>query len=257
MLIDWFTVLAQIFNFLILVYLLKRFLYGRIIAAMNEREERIATRLEEAEKKKQEADQERKSYLQKNNEYDAKCESLFANARQEAEEQKKEFMEGARREIEELKKRWHDSLREEKKTFLSNLRKSAEQQIYAIASKALSDLSNSGLEQSIIDTFIRKIKELDHDELDRLRKIIKSSSHEATISSAFEISDDKQQKVTREISGVTGETVDIKYITSQELICGIEFKVNNYKVEWNLKDYIKTLEEEVDRAIEEEVTRQK
>ncbi len=49
MLINWFTVLAQIVNFLILVYLLKRFLYGPIIRAMQEREKKIARRLQDAE----------------------------------------------------------------------------------------------------------------------------------------------------------------------------------------------------------------
>jgi F-type H+-transporting ATPase subunit b len=38
--IDWFTLVAQIANFLILVALLKHFLYNRIIKAMDEREKR-------------------------------------------------------------------------------------------------------------------------------------------------------------------------------------------------------------------------
>ena len=66
MLINWFTVIAQIVNFLILVFLLKYFLYDRIVKAMDEREQRIQLRLKEAEEKKQEADQEARSYLEKN-----------------------------------------------------------------------------------------------------------------------------------------------------------------------------------------------
>ena len=45
MLIDWFTVAAQAVNFLILVWLLKRFLYKPVLAAIDEREKRIATQL--------------------------------------------------------------------------------------------------------------------------------------------------------------------------------------------------------------------
>ena len=52
MLINWFTVAAQIVNFLILVALLKRFLYGPIVAAMSAREGRIAAQLTEAQRKK-------------------------------------------------------------------------------------------------------------------------------------------------------------------------------------------------------------
>ena len=53
--IDWFTVVAQIVNFLILVWLLKKFLYGPIIRAMDDRERRIASRLEEANARERQA----------------------------------------------------------------------------------------------------------------------------------------------------------------------------------------------------------
>ncbi len=55
MLIDWFTVGAQALNFLILVWLMKRFLYKPILHAIDEREKRIATELANADKKKAEA----------------------------------------------------------------------------------------------------------------------------------------------------------------------------------------------------------
>jgi len=60
--IDYFTIFAQIINFLVLVLLLKHFLYGRIIKAMDEREKRIESQLQEAAKKKKEADEEADSY---------------------------------------------------------------------------------------------------------------------------------------------------------------------------------------------------
>ena len=46
--IDWLTVAAQIVNFLVLVWLLQRFLYRPITEAMARREERIESRLSEA-----------------------------------------------------------------------------------------------------------------------------------------------------------------------------------------------------------------
>jgi F-type H+-transporting ATPase subunit b len=52
MLIDWFTVGAQVVNFLILVWLLKRFLYKPILHAIDERERRIAKELADADTKK-------------------------------------------------------------------------------------------------------------------------------------------------------------------------------------------------------------
>ena len=65
MLINWFTVIAQIVNFLILVVLLKYLLYNRIVRAMDERESKIQSRLKEAEEKEEAAEREAESFRQK------------------------------------------------------------------------------------------------------------------------------------------------------------------------------------------------
>ena len=62
MLINWFTVCAQAINFLILVWLLKRFLYKPILHAIDEREKGIAAQLADAEAKKAEAQKDRDDF---------------------------------------------------------------------------------------------------------------------------------------------------------------------------------------------------
>jgi F-type H+-transporting ATPase subunit b len=52
MLIDWFTVVAQVLNFLILVWLLKRFLYRPILNAIDVREKRIAAEVADARRRR-------------------------------------------------------------------------------------------------------------------------------------------------------------------------------------------------------------
>ena len=55
MLIDWFTVGAQALNFLILVWLMKRFLFKPVLDAIDAREKRIAAAIADADQKKAEA----------------------------------------------------------------------------------------------------------------------------------------------------------------------------------------------------------
>ncbi|MDP3428826.1 MAG: F0F1 ATP synthase subunit B, partial [Desulfomicrobium sp.] len=57
MLIDWFTVGAQVVNFLVLVWLMKRFLYKPILGAIDAREERIAKELADGQRMQAEAAQ--------------------------------------------------------------------------------------------------------------------------------------------------------------------------------------------------------
>ena len=53
--IDWITVAAQIANFLVLVWLLKRFLYRPILDGIDAREAEIANRMQEAVRAKDKA----------------------------------------------------------------------------------------------------------------------------------------------------------------------------------------------------------
>jgi F-type H+-transporting ATPase subunit b len=66
MLIDWFTVCAQALNFLILVWLMKRYLYKPVLAAIDAREKRIAGELTAADAKKADAQKEHDTFQQKN-----------------------------------------------------------------------------------------------------------------------------------------------------------------------------------------------
>jgi F-type H+-transporting ATPase subunit b len=94
--IDWFTVSAQIINFLILVFLLKKFLYGPIIRAMDKREEKIAGRLNDAGQKQEEAQKEIKRYRKKNEDFESQRADMLAEAKTAAEQQEKQLIAMAR-----------------------------------------------------------------------------------------------------------------------------------------------------------------
>ena len=64
MLIDWFTVGAQLLNFLILVWLMKRFLYQPVLDAIAAREQKIAAELADAAATKAEAHQQQDEFQQ-------------------------------------------------------------------------------------------------------------------------------------------------------------------------------------------------
>ncbi len=95
--IDWFTVIAQVINFLILVWLLKRFLYKPILHAIDEREKGIATQLAQAEAKKAEAQQERDDFQHKNEAFDQERAALLKKATDEAQAERQRLLDEARK----------------------------------------------------------------------------------------------------------------------------------------------------------------
>ena len=94
--IDWLTVTAQILNFLVLAWLLKRFLYRPVIDAMTQREQRIATRLAQAAQREAQAQAEARTYSDKVAAFDRDRQAQLAQAREAAEHERRSLLESAR-----------------------------------------------------------------------------------------------------------------------------------------------------------------
>jgi len=103
MLIDWFTVLAQIVNFLILIFLLKRFLYGPITKAMEEREKKIATAVEQANSAEKKAKQHSEELAMEKQIFLEAREQILAEAKREIHTWQGNTLKEARLEVEDLR----------------------------------------------------------------------------------------------------------------------------------------------------------
>src|SRR5580698_8172580 len=109
MLIDWFTIGAQALNFLILVWLLKRFLYKPILNAIDEREKGIATQLAEADAKQAEAQKERDDFQHKNEAIDQERAALLRKATDEAHAERQRLLDEARKDVDSLRAQRQDA----------------------------------------------------------------------------------------------------------------------------------------------------
>ncbi len=250
MLINWFTVTAQVINFLVLVYLLKRFLYGPIIKAMDEREKRIALRLEEGQRKKNEAEREVERYLKKNRDLDNRREALLSEIKEEADARRKELMNEARNQVDAVRDKWYEAIEREKEAFLQDLRQRAGRQTCAIARQALKDLANIDLEHHIVLVFIERLRNLDKEELEAIKESFQKSGGRVNLRSAFEIPQEMIRQIAEALQNHGADPVDLQLKVSSDVICGIELKVHGRKIAWSLEDYLETLEEALVEALE-------
>src|SRR5580704_6043927 len=113
--IDWFTVVAQAINFLILVWLLKRFLYKPILHAIDEREHGIATQLAEAKATQVESQQERDDFQHKNDAFERERAALFQKATGEAKAERQRLLEDARHEADTVRAKRQEALQNEQR----------------------------------------------------------------------------------------------------------------------------------------------
>jgi len=250
--IDWFVFLAQIFNFLLLMYLLKRFLYGRIIKAMDDREAKIASRFAEAEDLKVKANEEAELYEKRNRMLHEKKEIMLNEATMAADAKRKELMDQVRRDVDAVKARWQDMLVREQDAFFYDLRQRAAKQLYATARKALADLADVELEERIVDEFIRRVKALDEEKSVQIRKAISGGGNKVIIQSAFGIAEPRQAQIEEALKKQITNGFTIRYLKQPDIVSGIELRVNGHKIAWSLNEYLETLVESLTETLQKE-----
>lgn len=245
MLIDWFTVIAQIFNFLILVALLKRFLYRPILKAMDEREAKIAARLEEAREAVALAERKGQDYAEKLQELEARRADLMAAAAAEAEARRKELLHEAREEVMSRRTAWHEALQKEKAVFFDELRKHAGAKFLQVARHALGELAGVELEQRIVSVFLERLQRLaDGSNTEALQSILRTGSQVA-VTSSFEIPPDVREALENTFRSRISPECTFRYELSDALLCGIEIKTDGVRIAWSLQDYLSELEKDL------------
>lgn len=250
MLMDWFTVVAQIVNFLILVALLKYFLYDRIIQAMDDRESRIQGRLDEAQKKSNQAEEAAESYREKQRKLESERQEIMDQAKQEAEKERKELARKAREEGENLRVRWRESVQKEKERFLRDLRQMAAKEVYGITRQALKDLADSDIEEQVAETFLSRMKSMPSEEKDQMGKAIRNNENRVRIASGFELASGTRQKITRAVRDELSKKAEVTYETDTDLIMGLEVKGHGEKLAWSAENYLEDLEHKAQNMLE-------
>ncbi|MCX7193832.1 MAG: F0F1 ATP synthase subunit B [Proteobacteria bacterium] len=246
MLIDWFTVIAQIVNFLILLWLLKRFLYSPILNAIDAREKRIAGELADADAKKAEAQKEREDFKFKNDTFDDLQAGLLKKAMDEVTTERARLIEAARNEADSLRIKQQEQLRVEYENLSVEIARRTRAEAFAIARKALTDLAGMSLEARMVEVFVQRLLALDG--LDKQRLGALSPSAPVLVRSAFDLSEELRFMIENAI--VESMASSVRFETVPELISGIELIMQGQKVAWSIADYLASIEKSAGAVVQ-------
>jgi F-type H+-transporting ATPase subunit b len=242
--IYWFTVVAQIINFLILVWLLKRFLYKPILNAIDKREEKIAAELEDAAAKAAEAEKEQNEFRRKNEEFDRQKNKMKDSAASEVSRERDRLLEGAKHEAAELRRKLSGEILELRRQAKDAVAKNIKKEVFAISEKTLSDLASTSLQEQSVRTFIARLEALDDSERREVVSAFESRQEPVIVRSAIELSPDLRTEIENSVDRLIGTNGGIRFDTAPELICGVELVAGGYKLEWNISDYLNLLDQD-------------
>lgn len=249
MLIDWFTVIAQVVNFLILVWLLKHFLYRPILNAIDAREQRIAAEIAEADAKKTEALKERDEFQQKNEEFDEQRSVRMNQVIEEAKTERARLLDVARLESEDLRTKLHEALKSEQYGLNDALSLRAREEVFAIARKVLTDLAGTALEDRMTTIFLARLRALNDAGMADLKSAFAASTGPLLVRTAFKLPKEQSAAIETASKEILGSDRQIKFVTAPDLVSGIEISADGQKIAWSISDYLAALANSVDSLL--------
>ncbi|GGW57232.1 F0F1 ATP synthase subunit delta [Alishewanella tabrizica] len=249
MAIDWFTVGAQILNFLILVWLLKRFLYQPILEAIDAREKRIADALKSADTIQRTAQQAHDEFAQKNAEFDMEKQTLLQQAKAAADTERASLIAAAREQADALSVTLQQTLAREQHAIHIALQNLASDEVFAIARNVLTDLAGVSLEQCITETFIAKLDTIDGDNKRDFINAMSGDKQHIRVYSAFELEPTQKTALSVAINTLFSADVQLQFETAAGVVSGITLKNNGQQISWSIDEYLATLKNSVHKLL--------
>lgn len=242
MLINWFTVIAQIINFIILVGLLQRFLYQPILQVIKKRQALIDQQWQEAKLAQSQAQMEADNYRQQQQKLQSAETKMLEEMHQKVDREYHHLLTQARQEVEEMRLNWQSGLLQEQNSFLQSLRQKITHYTNLIVRRVLTDLANADLEIQILNHFCQQLPQIDPAKRQLICQSLQHTSQPIIIYSSFAIPPIYQQTISDFFHQEISSHHPLEFQTSPNLICGIQIQLVDHLISWNIDDYLQNLE---------------
>jgi F-type H+-transporting ATPase subunit b len=251
MLLDGFTVFAQIVNFLILVFILKKFLYKPITDAMAQRQAKVQSLLAQANEQMAIAQQEKATYQQQQQQLLEQKETLMAQARAEAEAYKQDLFDQAETDVSLAQQRWRKGLEQDQHNVAQQLQQQLSHTLTQTVRQILTDLTNTSLEMQLADVFLERLHHLSATDRDRLQAAV--SQHPdlpVTIAASFPLAPEMRKNLTHQVQHQLGAPTPIKFEHLSNGACNMELRVAGYRLTWGVTPYLNQLQMELAQTLQ-------
>jgi F-type H+-transporting ATPase subunit b len=249
---DWTTLVLEILNFLVLVWILKRFLYRPVLDLLAARQQKISEATEYAQKMRDEAESLRRQYESRLADWHSECE----NSRRQLNE---ELALARTREMENIKKALageEEKLRARNEKLLASreavLVRSAVDQAFGQAAAMLKRLASPQLTQNIVGIFLEDLEALPAADQSALRKAASSLAADSLVEviTAHPLDQPARIAIGKALSSAAGHDLDLESAFSEDpaLIAGIRAIVGECQMHANLADELVFFKRQVNHA---------
>jgi F-type H+-transporting ATPase subunit b len=240
--ISWWTFALQVVNFLVLVWLLQRFLYRPVRAILDERKRMSTAALAAADKAKQEAEAERRHYEEARAGLARERQAMLDAAHRAIEAERKTRLDEARLEAGKLVETAHTAIAEERKRTLAGLETDVAGLAVKLAGKLLDRLGGSIASEAFLDQTEAALKTLPDADRRRLERDLAANGAIVTVVTATPLKSPEQKAWQARLEGDLKCPLKIAFDVDPALIAGAAVHFPHVVVSFAWADQLKDAE---------------
>lgn len=241
--LSWSTFILEIINFLVLVWILKRFLYKPVLEMIARRQASIDKTLANARQLHADAEKLQQQYEGRLADWDQErkqareklAEELHADRERKLEELKTSLQQERERAAVAEKRRLADERLEMEDTALA--------QGAQLATQLLKQAAGPEVESRLVELAIDALSRLPKEKLASLRSSYGQISEGILISSAYPMPEDQRQRLQTALDKVAGKETSLSFETDEKLLAGVRINIGAWQLAANLRDELKGFSE--------------
>ncbi len=236
------TILLQMANFFILVFILYRFLFTPLKKAMQKREEMVTKAMDEAAQAKAEAEKVRQEYEQKSSNIDAEIAARKNEARIVIEQTRQQMLSEVQEQADRIRHQTEDTLASLRAEAIQQHKQEIADLVAQFAREMMTDLMNPQLQKLYQEEFLDKIKAID------LSRFVDTSTHneEEYIKAimAVDAEQDFQDRLQAHLKKQIPVPFTLTFETDEKLIAGGIMRFENELIDGSLGGQINELKKQ-------------
>ena len=246
MTIDWITVAAQLLNFLVLVWLLKRFLYRPILDGIDARESEIANRMSEASRVQDKAKSTVTHYQAKLDTLQEEQSRSLDRAHQEAMTERDELLNDARQRIREEHSAAKRQQHEQAVEYVAQLHRDSAQTLLSVIRKALQEMSDETLEERLT---LHALSTVDRQEVIGRSAAMAGKKLQPRITTKTALDTAATQRICESTEHIwPGCTIE--FDTDAEQAPGVTVQFGSSQVSWTIDAYVDELQSRLNDSLQ-------
>ena len=237
--LNWSTVVLEIINFLILVWILKRFFYKPVLNVIARRKAGIEQTLSHAKDLHEDAELLRDQYEHRLRDWERERQQARDELRTEMDMQRVQLMEALQTSLEQArqkaeisdKRRLQDIINKGEAESLINAAK--------FASRLLEQVASAEVEARLLDLLIDELGRLTTEQLKTLRNSWAEAHNEVQVISAYPLAEPQCQRLQQAINQLAQKTLSFQFAQDSKLLAGLHISINDWELGFNLRDELK------------------